>query len=53
MNDRIKKLREESLNAECCLSAERALLVTEFYSSNIQMPDPVPIQRAKCLKYIL
>jgi len=53
MNDRIKKLREESLNAECCLSAERALLVTEFYSSNIHMPDPVPIQRAKCLKYIL
>jgi len=53
MNDRIKKLREESLNAECCLSAERALLVTEFYSSNIHMPEPVPIQRAKCLKYIL
>jgi pyruvate formate-lyase/glycerol dehydratase family glycyl radical enzyme len=53
MNDRIKTLREESLNAECCLSAERALLVTEFYSSNNLMPESVAIQRANCLKYIL
>ena len=53
MNDRIKKLREESLNAECCLSAERALLVTEFYSSIVNMSEPVAVQRAKCLKYIL
>jgi len=53
MNDRIKRLREESLNAECCLSAERALLVTEFYSANNLMPEPVAVQRANCLKYIL
>ncbi|MDP4290366.1 MAG: glycyl radical protein [Bacteroidota bacterium] len=53
MNNRIKKLREESLNAECCISAERALLVTEFYGSHNFLPEPVAIQRAKCFKYIL
>jgi pyruvate formate-lyase/glycerol dehydratase family glycyl radical enzyme len=53
MNNRIKKLREESLNAECCLSAERALLVTEFYSTINNLADPLPVQRAKCLHYIL
>ena len=53
MNNRIKKLREESLNAECRLSAERALLVTEFYSSNNIISEPIAIQRANCLKYIL
>ena len=53
MNNRIQKLREESLNAECCLSAERGLLVTEFYSAINNMAEPIAIQRAKCLKYIL
>lgn len=53
MNDRIKKLRETSLNAECKISAERGLLVTEFYSQNNLMPEPIAVQRANCLKYIL
>ena len=35
MTERIKKLREQSLNAENRLSAERALLITDFYKSGI------------------
>ena len=34
MNKRIARLREQSFKARPCLSAERALLVTEFYSEN-------------------
>ena len=34
MNPRITRLREQSFRAEPCISAERALLVTEFYKEN-------------------
>lgn len=53
MNDRIKRLREKSLNAVNCISAERALLVTEFYNSNEADQVSVPVQRALCFEYIL
>ena len=35
MTERIRKLREQSLNAENRISAERALLITEFYQSGM------------------
>jgi trans-4-hydroxy-L-proline dehydratase len=53
MTPRIKKLREQSLKAEPCISAERALLVTEFYRNNLAFGNPVPIQRAMAFQYIL
>ena len=53
MTERIKKLREQSLNAVNRISAERALLVTEFYQSGIADAEPVPVQRALSFKYIL
>ncbi len=53
MTERIKILREKSLNAINRLSAERALLVTEFYKGHSSMHDSVPVQRAKSFKYIL
>jgi len=53
MNERIKKLRNESLNAINCISAERALLVTEFYKSDAAMQVSVPVRRAKTFEYIL
>jgi pyruvate formate-lyase/glycerol dehydratase family glycyl radical enzyme len=53
MNDRIKRLREQSLNAVNCISAERALLVTEFYRSREAGEISVPVQRALCFDYIL
>ena len=48
MTERIRKLREQSLNAENRISAERALLITEFYQSG--MADA---ERALAFKYIL
>ncbi len=53
MTERIRKLREQSLNAENRISAERALLITEFYKSGVADAEPVPVQRALSFKYIL
>ncbi len=42
MNERIRRLRQESLSTPATLSIERALLETEFYKENYgKMPTPV------------
>jgi formate C-acetyltransferase len=53
MNQRIKKLREESLKATNCLNSERALLVTEFYKTGKAIGISPAVRRALCFKYIL
>ncbi|MCI0474104.1 MAG: pyruvate formate lyase family protein, partial [Ignavibacteria bacterium] len=53
MNNRINKLRQESLEAVNRISEERALLVTEFYKSVSEQNLSVPGKRAMCLDYIL
>ncbi len=53
MNNRINKLRKESLNAVNRISSERALLVTEFYKSNKFRQLSVPMQRARAFEHIL
>lgn len=52
MTPRIQQLREQSLNAINKLSAERALLVTEFHKTEMSQQVSVPVRRALCLKYI-
>ncbi len=53
MNERIRQLRKKSLEAINCISAERALLVTEFYQSGVAQGASVPVQRALAFQYIL
>ena len=53
MNNRIKKLRAQSHIAEPRISAERALLVTEFYKSSLSQQVSVPMRRALAFKHIL
>ena len=53
MTERIQKLREQSLNAIERISAERALLVTEFYQSDEARELSKPVKRAKTFEYIL
>jgi len=53
MNERIKNLRDQGLTAVNRISAERALLVTEFYKSNIAQQVSMPVKRAKTFEYIL
>lgn len=53
MTDRVKKLREQSLQAVNRLSAERALLVTEFYLSGVDREVSIPVARAMAFDHIL
>lgn len=53
MTPRIQKLREQSLNAINKISAERGLLITEFYKNHLAFGDSVPVQRAKSFRYIM
>lgn len=53
ISDRVKKLRELSLNAIEKLSPERALLITRFYKSDESHGLSVPVKRAKAFEYIL
>ena len=53
MNQRIKKLREQSLKAKPRMTPERAKLVTDFYKNSGVEKFSVPVQRAMAFKYIL
>jgi len=53
MTERVEKLRNQSLNAVNRISAERALLITEFYKSDKARGKSVPVQRALALDYFL
>jgi len=53
MKERIKKLRQQSLNARPSLSPERAILMTEFYRSGIPERVSIPVARALAFKYLL
>ncbi|MEE9573852.1 MAG: trans-4-hydroxy-L-proline dehydratase [Candidatus Neomarinimicrobiota bacterium] len=53
MNKRIKKLRQQSLDAVPVISLERAELLTEFYKSGMADSVSVPVARAVAFKYIL
>jgi formate C-acetyltransferase len=50
---RIKKLRDQSLNAVEKISAERALLITQFYKSDEVRELSAPVKRAKAFEYLL
>ena len=53
MNDRIQKLRQQSLDARPAISAERALLVTEFYRDLAGPALCGPVKRALTFKHLL
>ncbi|MBK9390926.1 MAG: glycyl radical protein [Bacteroidetes bacterium] len=53
MSERVKKLREQSLNAVETMSAERALLMTRFYKSDEAQELSAPVKRAKAFEYLL
>ena len=53
ISDRVKKLRNQSLNAVEKISAERALLITRFYRSGDAREQSIPVKRAKAFEYLL
>ena len=53
MNERIKKLRQQTLEAKPTLSAERARLITEFYKKPETRGLSLPMQHALAFKHIM
>ncbi|MGC8932319.1 MAG: trans-4-hydroxy-L-proline dehydratase [Candidatus Methanodesulfokora sp.] len=53
INERIARLREESVSAEVKISSERARLITEFYRSDMAKGKSIPVQRALAFKYLM
>jgi formate C-acetyltransferase len=53
MNERVAKLRAQSVNTKPYISAERAELITDFYQSGIAMEQSAPIVRGLALQYIM
>jgi len=53
ITERVKKLREQSLNAINIVSHERAVLITEFYKSSMAQQVSVPEQRALSFEHIM
>ena len=51
MNERTDRLRQASLNAAPCISAERANLLTDFYQAN-DGKYSVPVMRARSFLYL-
>ena len=53
MQERIRKLRKQSVIAKPYISPERAILITKFYQSKIAKQVPVPMKRALAFKHLL
>ena len=53
MNERVKQLREQSIKTKPYITPERAILVTEFYKSDIAGQLSAPVRRALTLKHLL
>ena len=53
ISSRVKKLRDQSLNAVEKISAERALLITQFYKSNEARELSPPMKRARAFEFLL
>jgi pyruvate formate-lyase/glycerol dehydratase family glycyl radical enzyme len=53
MNERIQKLRQQSLDARPEISPERALLLTDFYKKSASATLSAPMKRALAFRYLL
>lgn len=53
MTERVMRLREQSLNATETITAERAQLITRYYSGRQAMGLSAPLVRARAFEYLL
>ena len=53
MNERVRILRDRSIKTKPYITAERAVLITEFYKSKAASQLSKPVQRAHAFKYLL
>jgi formate C-acetyltransferase len=53
MNERVARLREQSVSIEPYVSAERARLLTEFYKQDSIQRHSIPVKRALAFQHLL
>ena len=53
MNERVKTLRQQSVDTTPYISSERAELITEFYQGDVPLRESVPVCRALAFKHIM
>ncbi|HNS20060.1 MAG TPA: glycyl radical protein [Sedimentisphaerales bacterium] len=53
MNERVARLRQQSIDTKPSISAERAELITAFYQSDIPMRESVPVCRALAFRHLM
>ncbi len=53
MNERVAKLRRQSVEIRPYISTERAELMTEFYKGDVPQRESVPVCRALSFKYLM
>ncbi|MBN1682274.1 glycyl radical protein [Candidatus Bathyarchaeota archaeon] len=53
MNERVQRLREESVNIKPFITYERAKLLTDFYKNSENQKFSVPVFRALALRHLL
>ncbi len=53
MNERVRKLREQSVETHPYISSERAELMTEFYQSGVASRESVPVTRALAFQHLM
>jgi pyruvate formate-lyase/glycerol dehydratase family glycyl radical enzyme len=53
MNERVSKLREQSVRTKPYITAERATLITEFYKNETVSQASTPVKRALAFKHLL
>ena len=52
-NERVRQLREQSVTTKPYITPERAILVTEFYQSDVAGKVSLPVKRALAFKHVL
>jgi len=53
MNERVARLRKQSVETKPYISAERAKLVTAFYKTDVAARNSVVVTRALCFKHVM
>ena len=52
VNERVRRLREQSISIKPYITPERAILVTEFYESDVAGKVSPPVKRALAFKHV-
>ncbi|MHC4520085.1 MAG: pyruvate formate lyase family protein, partial [Planctomycetota bacterium] len=53
MNERVKRLRRQSVETPPYISSERAELLTQFYQSDVPLRESVPVTRALAFQHVM